>query len=292
MNSATGHLRTLVRRVLDATLERTALRAAVLVGSAARGDADFYSDIDLLLYVDQLPSSDVMRQVREAVGGTNPKAKGKADDFVAEEFDLGGVSTEVAFMTVSGIETRLDDMLDRLVDLDSPRQKALSGILEGLPLYGPDLVERWQARTRAYPEAMRRALVERYWKFFPLWYYEEALAARDAELWRLDILLDAAFNLLGVLAGLNRLYFTRFQFKRTREFISKMERAPERLADRLESLFSLDPTAATRELERLVDETRGLLATEFPDLELHLAYPPGTRIRSWALGRGGGTTSD
>lgn len=115
MNSATQHLRALVRRILDAALERLPLQAALLAGSAGRGDADFYSDIDLILYVDQLPSFDVVRQMREAVGGTNPKAKGHTDDFLAEEFDLLGVSTEVAFMTVRGMERRLDDMLDRLV---------------------------------------------------------------------------------------------------------------------------------------------------------------------------------
>jgi hypothetical protein len=52
-------------------------------------------------------------------------------------------------------------------------------------------------------------MVERHWNFFPLWYYGDAMAARDTELWRLDMLLDAAFNLLAVLAGLNRLYFAR-----------------------------------------------------------------------------------
>lgn len=260
------------------------LEAAILAGSAGRGDADFYSDVDLILYVERLPSSDVVRQVREAVGGANPQAKDNTNDFLGEEFDLRGVSTEVVFVTVSAIERRLDEMLDRLVDLDSPRQKALSGIHEGLPLHGVDLVDRWQARTRAYPEPMRRAMIERYWKFFPLWYYQEALAARDAELWRLDILLDAAFNILGVLAGLNRLYFTRFQFKRTREFIAKMERAPERLADRLESLFRLEPKPAAEELGQLVAETRELVAAEFPDLDLDLRFPPRARLKPWQAG--------
>jgi hypothetical protein len=154
-------------------------------------------------------------------------------------------------------------------------------MLDGLPLYGEELVARWQARIRAYPEPLRRAMVERHWDFFPLWYHGEAMAARDAELWRLDMLLEAAFNLLAVLAGLNRLYFTRAELKRMRALIARMELAPPGLADRLESLFRLEPEPAAAELGRLVEETRALVIREFPDLELPLQFPPGQHQKPW-----------
>ena len=53
MQGATEHLRRQARRIVEAALERVPLKAAMLVGSAGRGDADFYSDLDLLLYVDR-----------------------------------------------------------------------------------------------------------------------------------------------------------------------------------------------------------------------------------------------
>jgi predicted nucleotidyltransferase len=284
MQGPTEHLRGLATRVVGVARERVPLRAAIVVGSAARGDADFYSDLDLLLYVDELPATDVLSEIRVAVGGTNPKAKGApTEHFCGEEFDLDGVRTEVSFMTVARVEWRLDQLLDRLEEIDSPVQKVLAGMLEGLPLHGRDLVERWQARLRDYPEPLRRAMVERHWSFFPVWYYGEALANRDAELWRLDSLLEAAFNLLAVLAGLNRLYFTRAELKRMRALIAKMELAPPRLGDRLESLFRLPPAEAAAELGRLVEETRALVTREFPDLELSLQFPPGRRQKPWRL---------
>ena len=110
------------------------------------------------------------------------------------------------------------------------------------------------------------------------------MAARDAELWRLDVLLEAAFNLLGVLAGLNRLYVARFEFKRLRSLVAKMELAPPALADRLEELFRLPPHEAAQELGRLVEETRALVAAELPHVELPLPHPPGTRQQPWAGG--------
>jgi predicted nucleotidyltransferase len=280
---ASEHLRRLAARVVEEALSRVELRAALLVGSSARGDADFYSDLDLLLYVEAVPPRDVLAEIRQAVGGTNPVAKEEpSEHFLGDEFDLEGVRTEVSFVTVGRTEWQLERLLEGLEAVDSPRQKILVGLLEGLPLHGGDVVERWQARLRNYPEPLRRATIERHWRFFPLWYYGEAMAARDAELWRLDVLLDAVFDLLAVLAGLNRLYFARFELKRMRGLIAKMKLAPPQLADRVESLFRLEPEAASTELGRLVEETRALVLAELPDLGLPIERPPGTRQQPWA----------
>jgi hypothetical protein len=128
-------------------------------------------------------------------------------------------------------------------------------------------------------------MIQRHWNFFALWHYGEAMALRDSELWRLDVLLDGVFNLLGVLAGLNRLYFARFELKRTRDFISKMELAPTLLADRIEELFRLPPGDAADRFAALVEETRELVSAELPDLDLALPLPPGTRQQPWQLPR-------
>ena len=74
-------------------------------------------------------------------------------------------------------------------------------------------------------------------QFFPVWYVQDALDARDATLWHFQIRAETAYNVLGILAGLNRLYFTTFQFKKMRSFVDEMQVKPDRLADRLDELF-------------------------------------------------------
>jgi len=86
----------------------------------------------------------------------------------------------------------------------------------------------------------------------------------------------------GVLAGLNRVWFTTFQLKRMRKLVESFELAPPRLAERLEALFDPDANAAVAELERLVGETRELVRERFPDLELPLARELGTRHAPFA----------
>ena len=280
MAEATDHVRALARRVVAAALELGPLRAALLPGSGARGDADFFSDVDLLLYVDELPPDDRLERLREAVEGTNPVTI--APELV--QFDVAGVPVQVSYRTLARIDEELDSALIRLEEVvDSPNQKMLSGLLEGLPLHGEDVIAVWRDRAAAYPEPLRRASIEHHWRFFPLWYFGEAMSRRDGELWRLDMLLEGAFNLLGVLAALNRVYYARFELKRFRALVAKLTLAPPQLADRLESLFRLPAAEAADELGRLVVETRELVRRELPDLELPLRRPPGERIRPWTL---------
>ena len=147
------------------------------------------------------------------------------------------------------------------------------------------LVEQWR-RKAAYTEELQRTTIEKRWKFFPWWYFEERLRTRDATAWRYDVLVQSTYAIVGVLAALNRLYFSTFEFKRASKFISRLEVAPANLAARLSTLFDSDERRSTAELERLVAETQTLVAERFPDIDLALQWggkptPPGERESPW-----------
>lgn len=280
----TVYLRSLAGRVVEATMTRVQIRAALLAGSAGRGNADRFSDLDLLFYVDEVPTMEAVEEIREALGGVDPlRRREPTKDASGEEFRLDGVRTELGFATVDWVEVWLNKLLVELDDIASSRQKFLAGLAEGLPLYGEALIEGWQRRLADYPEPFRAEMIRRHWDFFALWYYGEAMSLRDSELWRLDVLLEGAFNLLGVLAGLNRIYFARFELKRTRDLAAKMDLAPTALADRIEALFRMPPKEAALSFGTLIEETRQLVARELPSLELPLPFPPGTRQAPWTL---------
>jgi hypothetical protein len=89
------------------------------------------------------------------------------------------------------------------------------GILRGRPLHGADLIERWRRRRAHMPDALACAMVEHYLRqTMPLWYFADALDRRDATLWVQQTLATNALNVLGVLAGLNRCFYSTFQMKR------------------------------------------------------------------------------
>ena len=90
--------------------------------------------------------------------------------------------------------------------------------------------------------------------FSPVWGLEPHFSTRDATVWYYDILVESAQHLIGILAGLNKLYFTTFQFKRMGKFTEKMSIKPQNLYTRIEGLFKADLHTAVSDLEQLVAE--------------------------------------
>ena len=278
MEAATERLRALARRVVDEALARGELRGALLAGSAGRGDADPWSDIDLLLYVDELPPAGTLEAIRLAVGGVGPVHNERDENYDGSDFFVGSVSVQAVYSRVAEVERRLGQRLVELQDLETPWQSGASGLLEGLVLHDDGVIEGWRERLREFPEPLRRALIELHWgDLFPLWYYVDNLEARDCEPFRLEMLVDGMLRLLGVLAALNRVYYSRFHLKRVDELVARFAVAPDRLKARLDALPGLPPREAAEELGALAAETRSLVLAELPELELPFRFPPGSR---------------
>lgn len=282
LTDLTAEIRGLAQRAADAYRRHTQPRAILLVGSGATGGCDRFSDLDLLLYYDDLPASEGLATARNELGAENvrdstvwPEELG-----VSERYDVGGIHCQLGHAVISGWEREIARVVDDL-ELDWALLKELSGLFEGLPLAGADLIEHWRERA-AHTERLQRALIEKQWKFFPWWFYEEKLAARDAFVWRYDVLVQSAYSIAGVLAALNGIYFSTFEFKRIGRFCSGLDVAPPNLEERLRALFGPSERRSTAELEQLVAETQALVAERFPDLDISIAWsgvptPPGSR---------------
>jgi hypothetical protein len=278
MEAATVRLRELARRVVDEALARGQLRGALLAGSAGRGDADEWSDIDLLLYVDELPPEGTLEAIRIAVGGVGPVHNERNQNYDGSDFFVGGVCVQAVYSRVAEVERRLELRLAELQKLETTWQYGARGLLEGLVLHDDGVVERWRERLREFREPLRRALIELHWRdLFPLWHYVDNLEARDCELFRLEMLVDGMLRLLGVLAALNRVYYSRFHLKRVGDLIAGFAVAPADLKARLDALPGLPSREAADELGALAVETRALVHAELPELELPFRFPPGSR---------------
>ena len=109
-------------------------------------------------------------------------------------------------------------------------------------------------------------MVREHLSIFPLWLVRDVVLPRDATVWVYEILVQSAQNLLGVLAGLNRVYYSPFQFKRMHDFAGTLPLAPPELAERLEALFR-EPREAPERLEALVAETVDLVRQHMPAVD-------------------------
>jgi len=271
-NAHSEHRRALARRVVDRLAERTDLRATLLAGSAALGISDEHSDIDLLNFYDALPDQTVFdAAVREAGGELKGQISPPTPEGFVARYDLEGIELQTGGELISFIERRLDRISAGNVDwVDA---KAAMGLQEGIALYGDDLIARWKERA-AYPESLRRREVERNLGIFPIWRIDDHLAARDAELFRRQMLVEGAFRVVAVLAAINRMYFSTFQFKRADAFFEQLAIKPERLTERIDVVANADPSTAADELRRLVDETRSIVKAEMPDMDVDAPWQP------------------
>ena len=284
MTPASDYLLTLAHKIAQPYTKLPAIRAAMVTGSAAKGIADYHSDVDMTMYyADELPSEEVLAAIREAHGAPERKwAMGdRASNSFAEAYEVDGIEVQIGHTTIAVWEATMAEVLEKLT-CDTPIQKALEGTLNCIALHGADYLDRWQEQIRAYPPELAAAMVKKHLAFFPVWGLEVHFKTRDATIWYYQIMVEAAQNLLGVLAGLNQLYFATFQFKRTGRFVAEMAIAPPNLAQRIETIFQSDMPRALRELEMLVAETIALVEQYMPDIDTaHAQRRIGWRHEPW-----------
>jgi hypothetical protein len=174
------YLLQLGRAILEPYTRLPTTRAAMITGSSAEGVSDHYSDLDMTLYYDgALPDEQALAAIREGHGAPERAwlLGDRADGSFAEAYELGGVQAQIGHATVATWENDIAEVLDRW-NADTPLHKAMAGTLECVAVYGEDLIDRWKARIRAYPDGLARAMVDTRLEIFPVWYVQDALAAR------------------------------------------------------------------------------------------------------------------
>lgn len=285
MTEASAHLLDMAKRIVHVYVAHPSARAAMVTGSVAEGESDYFSDIDMTVYYDQLPDEQYLHAAREKNGGGERTwlIGDRSEGGIAEAYQVDGVECQIGHVTIGAWERDIATVLEKL-EVTSPLQKALSGTLICVPLHGAPLIQKWKQRAAMYPETLAQAMVKHYLRFFPLWGMDGRMRSRDATLWLHQSLNESAYNILGVLAGLNRLYFSTFQFKRMHKFIDQMQIAPPDLGPRLEHLFAVAPAVAAPELEVLVRETVALVHTHMPQIDTStVAGRLGWRQQPWTM---------
>lgn len=286
MTSASEYLLALGKEVLTPYAALPGVVCAAITGSAAEGHADEYSDLDSTVYYRELPTEAELRAARESVrGGECLWLLGShAEGEFAEGFRVRGVEVQIGHTTVARWEEDMRKVLDAK-EIATPLHKAMSGTLVSIAVCGGDVLEEWKREIRAFPDSLAEAMVKHYLKFFAVWGVIDRLAIRDAELWLRQTTADSSFNILGTLTGLNRQYFTSFQFKRAGSFIRTLKVAPARLGERLDSLWRMDIRLAVKELRSLVQETVEIVEREMPGADTAAARKALARDdRAWKMG--------
>jgi predicted nucleotidyltransferase len=266
MQDANERLFALAERVAAVYTAGGKARASAVLGSVARRQSDAFSDIDLGIYYETMPTEEEIVAGREALAATHlMRLPGGSDDGIADIFTVDGVECQIMHCTVARIDADLSAVLDAH-ETEHEKHAVVGGILDALPLFGEDLVIGWQRRAAAYPDALAQAMVRDHLRFWPYQMLEKRIVPRDAPLFFHKALIDDEKTLLSALSGLNRLY-PQLEFKRLDAYVARMHIAPPRLAARLKQLLQVEPLVAVAMLRAVIEETFALVERHMPAVD-------------------------
>jgi hypothetical protein len=266
MNEETAKRRALAGRIAEIYGANPKTRAAIVVGSTARDQCDAYSDIDMTMFYETMPTEEELAASFATLGGTGLKPLGeKGEDGFAETFFLDGIDCQVGHTTLEAMDTIFSDVMDRY-DAGHDPHVIVGGILESLPLLGAEIVDGWKARLGGYPDELAAAMVRHHLKFRPQWLIDERIAARDTLPLFHRMMGDAVRNILGVLLGLNRIY-PEHDFKRMGALLERMTIAPAGIDARIRNVMRCQYIESTNELSGLIEDVLALVEEHMPEVD-------------------------
>jgi hypothetical protein len=260
--------RALAEIVAPAYAANPKVMGVLLAGSVARGIADQFSDIEIDIFWHAPPTDEDRSAPIERAGWPTVYRHVDENEW-ADGFLIAGVKVDTSQFLVSTLDRWLDDVLVR-ADTEPEYQVRITAIQHGQPLYGAELIERWRAKTAAYPDALAHAMVAEYGSFRPR-YVLEMLAARDDLLLLHQDLVAAEQQILSVLMGVNRMYAPHPFHKWLDWEIGQLKIAPPNLNRRLRQILRAEPCAAVDQLGELIEETFALIERHLPEFDTSAA---------------------
>lgn len=154
-------------------------REIAVTGSVARGTADAASDLELNVWVDDLPSADVRRDWLLSVGGTDIvlDREETGDGTMWSHARLQGVLVEIGWQPLAAVPQEVDALLRGEVTDHRALVKAWV-IQHAVPLRSRGAIEQWKYRLARYPDAVASALI-----------------ADACDAWRFPHILDSGWSL-------------------------------------------------------------------------------------------------
>ena len=256
------------RRLADEYAADPAVLGVLCAGSTGRGDADRWSDLELLTVWSTSPDDGQRRRVADAVGASavrlfayEPAEFGSADDFWLGEPGLG-LLVEVGHATAADATAALDRCW-------STRNQILylltvaSAYASGRRMCGD--LSAWRDRVRSYPPDLAAAVIRRHGQIDNFWRWQMYVERGNPHGLRTHFagVAEAVSHISCALSG-------RFWpgGKWPTRTLDGLPVAPVDLAERLAAVDTMPPVAAANALADLVDEAYDLVELRHPAVDV------------------------
>jgi len=247
---------------------RNADVAGVLVGgSTARGQADRFSDLELMVLWSTPPTDGARGEAIDAAWGDlhqlypYDEASAVWEDVYFMGRDTAdraqsGCLVEVSHYLVATLSALINRVIDQ-ADADETLLNLMAGLADGDILAGESVIRPLQDRVAPYPDALQQAVVRRYGYIDHFWRWEMYVARGNNVPEVYGLFTTIVHHMVHLILAVNRRYFGGWKW-----LASMMEQcplAPDRTMQRIQTIYQIPPCDGAPLLAQLVDDTFDLV---------------------------------
>jgi hypothetical protein len=251
----------IARRLAEQIRAFPGVQAIVVGGSVARDYADAYSDLELPIFWDELPTDEIRLALVAALHGEF--LHGYDGPTLEDQLLIDGFQVDLWHNTVSGEEAVIKTVLEEYSS-DFGDSNFMDTIRACIPLYGEAIIQRWKQQAAQYPDALALKNVQEHITTFDAAQLA-VLAYRDNPTVFYAAISRQQEAMFLVLLALNRRYFPTFKW--LYQVLATMPLKPVDVERRFRQTFKAPYDAAVEDTTRLLHETLALVQRHFPHLD-------------------------
>ena len=251
-------------KLRDVEFEGPELMAMAVGGSVSRGQADAFSDLELLCFWDVFPDVDTRMKLIEAI---DAKLIFPVDDDLNEDnLILSDIQVDILHNTIDYYDNMIEDAWEfHLADYQT--LGFLDTITYAYPLFGEEILDAWKEKTLDYPRELAINVI--YDNLVKLHNGNiELYIQRDNPTEFYAQMVTIQRKLFNILSALNKTYAGGYKWMYPE--LEAMKNAPVNIAERFKHMLAGNKFEAVEDLYALVFETLFLVKTNFPEIDFNV----------------------
>ena len=256
--------KTIREKIRDVEFEGPTLMAMGIGGSVSRGQADAYSDLELLCFWDLFPDVETRNTFAQAIGAE--RIFEIDDDTNEDNLIIGDIQVDVMHNTIDYYDNMISDAWEfHLADYQT--LAFLDTVSYVYPLFGEDILDAWKEKAAEYPRELAVNVI-----FDNLEKLHngniELYIQRDNPTEFFSQMVIIQHKLFNILCAINKMYAGGYKWMYPE--LEEMKIAPVNVAERFKAMFRENKFEAVEDLYAIVFETLYLAKHAFPEIDFNV----------------------
>lgn len=240
------------------------LMALAIGGSVSRGQADEYSDLELLCFWDVFPELDTRIELIETIKGT--PLFDIDEDTIEDNIVLNDIQVDITHNTIDYYDSIISDVLE--YNLADQKSLAVFNTTNYLyPLFGENILNSWKEKTLTYPHKLSINVIYDNLKYLHNGNVELHIQ-RDNPTEFYGQIVNTQRTIFNILSALNNSYSGGYKWMYAE--LDHMTIKPVDIIIRFKEMFIQNKYQSIEDLFAMVYETLYLINISLPDMDLDI----------------------